>query len=117
MSFSVERAHRVPSRPLPAGEPPRPFLILLLNQRDRDLNLRRATLLKEVTFNGTKVMFFPDFTPEIQKQRAKFQDVKKRLQTLQLSSPMLHPAKLRVEANAVAHFFDKPQSAMAGQEL
>lgn len=27
MLFSVERAHRVPSRPLPAGSPPRPFLI------------------------------------------------------------------------------------------
>lgn len=49
-------------------------------------------------FNGTKNMFFPDFSPEIQKQRAKFQVVKKGVRTLQLSYSMQYPAKLRIEA-------------------
>lgn len=55
MTFSVERAHRVPARPVPLGSPPRPFLVRLLNNHNRDLILPRVRLQKEVSFNGTKV--------------------------------------------------------------
>lgn len=34
--YAVERAHRVPMRPLPPGAPPRPVLIKLLHFKDRD---------------------------------------------------------------------------------
>lgn len=91
----MKRAHQVPSRPLPAGAPPRPFLIRLLNQQDRDFILRRVRLLKEVLFNGTKVMFFPDFSTDVKKQHVKFQDVKKKTADLATG----------VVANEVAHFF------------
>lgn len=43
-TYVVERAHRVPTgnRPPPHGAPPRPFLVYLLNYRDRDMILAEA---------------------------------------------------------------------------
>lgn len=38
--FAIERAHRVLTRPLPPGAPPRPILLKLLHYCDRDSILR-----------------------------------------------------------------------------
>lgn len=52
--FAIERAHRVPTRPLPPGAPPRPILLKLLHFRDRDLLLRAAREKGELAINGHK---------------------------------------------------------------
>ncbi|XP_018425358.1 PREDICTED: LINE-1 type transposase domain-containing protein 1 [Nanorana parkeri] len=109
--FAVERAHRVPSRPLPPGNPPRPMLIRLLNYRDKERILRKARDMGEISLAGSKIMLFPDFSQEVQRRRAKFMDVKKRLQHLHLSYSMIYPARLRVIAAGETHFFDNLSQA------
>lgn len=109
--FTVERAHRVPLRPLPPGAPPRPLLIKLLHFRDRDAILRKACDLADVMLNGSRISFYPDLSAEVQKRRMQFQDVKKRLCALSLSYAMLYPAKLRVVALGATHFFESPKDA------
>lgn len=109
--YAIERAHRVPMRPLPPGAPPRPVLIKLLHFQDRDVILRKARDLTETKINGSRISFYPDFSAEIQKRRLQFQDVKRRLRTLQISYAMLYPAKLRVAALGATHFFESSKDA------
>lgn len=110
--FAVERAHRVPTRPLPPGAPPRPVLVKVLHYRDRDIILRKARELSDVRLEGNKVAFYPDFSVNVQKRRAQFLDVKRHLRNLGLSYAMLYPAKLRVVANDSTQFFEHPKDAV-----
>lgn len=48
---------------------------------------------------------------EVQKLRAQFDEVKRRLRALQVSYAMLYPAKLKVVAKGDIHFFDTPKAA------
>ena len=109
--FAVERAHRVPARPPAPGGPPRPMLAKLLHYRDRETVLRQARERANIQHNGTRVSFYPDFSAEVQRRRAKFFDVKRRLRQLQLSYAMLYPAKLRVIVEGQAQFFDSAKDA------
>ena len=61
--------------------------------------------------DNAKISCFPDFSAELQKQRAKFIDIKRRLRALDIKYAMLYPSKLRVEALGSVHFFDLPSSA------
>lgn len=110
--FAVERAHRVPTRPLPPGAPPRPVLVKVLHFKDRDIILRKARELSDIRLDGNKIAFYPDFSVNVQKRRAQFHDVKRRLRDLELSYAMLYPAKLRVVANGTTHFFENPKDAI-----
>lgn len=110
--FAVERAHRVPSRPLPPGNHPRAFLFKLLNYKDRDAILSKARTMSGVmAIDDSKISLFSDFSAELQKQQAKFTDFKKRLRAFNLQYAMLYSARLRVVALGEIHFFDHPASA------
>lgn len=111
--FAIERAHRVPMRPLPPGHPPRAILARVLNCRDRDIILRRARDLPNLSVNGARVSIFPDFSSEVQKRRMRFLDVKKRLRSLGLPYAMMYPAKLRVVVEGEALFFETVAGAVA----
>lgn len=76
--FTVQRAHRVPAHPLPPGNSLRFFLFKLLNHKDRDVILSKArNLSSTLVIDNSKVSLFTDFSAELQKQHAKFQDIKK----------------------------------------
>lgn len=111
--FAVERAHRVPMRPPPPGNPPRAILARILNCRDRDVILRKARDVADLNVNGARVSIFPDFSSEIQKRRMRFTDVKRRLRALELPYAMLYPAKLRVVVDGEAKFFETAAGAAA----
>lgn len=109
--FAIERAHRVPLRPLPPGAPPRAMLIKLLYFRDREAIIRAAREKGNILFNGNGITIFPDFSVATQKQRATFLVIKRRLRDLQLPYSMLYPARLRVIHQGKAHFFTDPKEA------
>lgn len=109
--FSVERAHRVPLRPPPPGGNDRPFLLKLLHYKDRDSILRLARQKPNMEIQGARVSIYPDFSAAVQKQRAKYTEVKKRLRALSVIYSMLYPAKLRVVAEGTVHFFENPMMA------
>lgn len=71
-SFAVELAHRISTQFHKPGSTPRIFLICLLNYRDKENILQRARALKDIRYNGSKIMFFPDFFPQVQKCRVHF---------------------------------------------
>lgn len=111
-TFVVERAHRVPPTPPIPGNPPRPFLLRLLNYRDRDRILAAARDKQELRFNNAK-MLFPDCSPEVQQRCRSFTEVRKRLRDMGLKFSLLYPSKLRVVDGDRAHFFVDPEAAMS----
>lgn len=64
-----------------------------------------------MVIQGSKISIYPDFSAAVQKQRAKFADVKKRMRAIPIIYSMLYPAKLRVVADGSVHFFESPNMA------
>lgn len=109
--FIIERAHRIPTRALPPGAPVRPFIIKVLNYRDRDTILAAARKKGTVTYENARLSFYPDFTADVQKKRRQFTSVRSRLRELGLKYAMLYPTKLRVQVRDRAWFFNTPEEA------
>lgn len=110
--FVVERAHRVPTRAMPPGAPPRPVLARILHYKDRDTILRAARDIPDIRIDNGKISIFPDFSAEVQRRRLQFFDVKKRLRALQLPYAMLYLARLRVAAPTGSQFFESAKQAV-----
>lgn len=106
--FSIVRAHRVPFRAPPAGGFPRPLLIRFLNYKDKVSLMRKTREAGNIFFNGSKISFYSDFSPDLQKLRAEFIQSKRTLQKFKLTYALLYPAKLRVNALGGTQFFDSP---------
>ena len=115
-AFTIERAHRVPFKPPPTGGRPRSMLLKFLNYRDKESLLRKSREMGEVFFEGSKVSFYPDFSPQLQKRRAGFLEVKRKMQRAKLPYALLYPARLRVAALGMTLFFDKPEDAALWME-
>lgn len=64
--------------------------------------------------DNSRISLFPDFSAELQKRPATFNDVKKLLRELNVQYGMLYPARLRVTALGTTHFFDRPTAAAQG---
>ena len=110
--FMVERAHRILFR-LPKPEaPPRPFLIRLLNYRDRDQILSTAGIRADIQYDNTKLLFFPDYPWEIQQQRREYTEIRRRLREKGLKYSLLYPSKLRVTDGIHTLFFETPTQAV-----
>lgn len=109
--FAVERAHRMPSTRGPPGTPPRTFIFRLLNFRDRDLILREARKVGELRTENAKIMLFPDYSVETQRQRRTFDQVKAQMRVKGLKYSMLFPARLRVVDGETTKFFTSPEEA------
>lgn len=110
--FSVEQAHRVAARSPSLGEHlrSRTFIFKVLNYKDRNTILQRARQLADIRMNGLKIRFFRDFSANVQRQRAGFMDVKRRLRQMDFSYAMLFPAKLKVMTQDKTLFFTSPDS-------
>lgn len=106
--FAIERAHRIAPRvPHPGGQP-RPLIVKILFFRDKVTILQKAREMKNILYNGARISLYPDFSPELQRQRAKFVECKRSLQRHGLRYALLYPARLRVIANGEVKFFNDP---------
>ena len=109
--FAIERAHRVPARRPPPGQPPRVVIAKILHFRDRDLILRMARKHGPYTIENSKVSIFPDYTLSVQKQQASFLAVKRELRNAGIQYALLFPARLRLMLDGESHFYSSPQEA------
>lgn len=108
-TFAIERAHRIAPRTSTPGGHPRPFIFKLLCFRDKVTILQKARELRNIQHNGARISIYPDFSPELQRQRAKFGDCKRKLQQLRVNYALLYPARLRVMALGEVRFFSTPK--------
>lgn len=96
LMFSIERAHKVPACSPSPGAPPRPLLARQLNSRDGDAILQAARCKGHIMYNNSNITIFPVFSAALQKVRATFTSMKKRLRNLNIHNSMFFPARLRV---------------------
>lgn len=93
----IEQAHRIGRLPTSDQRFPRVLIMKFMNLRDRQRVMDAARERKTVMFQQHKVMFFPDFSVEVRKQRRQFDDVKRRLRALNIEYRLRYPAKLAVK--------------------
>lgn len=110
--FTLERAHRVPFRPPPPGCPPRSLLVKMLYYKDRVTILNKAREMGNILYNGTSVSIYPDFSPDLQKWRSRFGEIKRKLQHLKVTYALLYPARLRVTTLGEILSFDTPEGVV-----
>uniref|UniRef100_A0A8C3A0C1 L1 transposable element RRM domain-containing protein n=1 Tax=Cyclopterus lumpus TaxID=8103 RepID=A0A8C3A0C1_CYCLU len=66
------------------GIRPRTILVKFQTYRDRDRVMNAARLKDRIKVDGGRVMFFPDFSTEVQRQRKLFDGVKQSLRQMHL---------------------------------
>ncbi|KAI2645493.1 LINE-1 retrotransposable element ORF1 protein [Labeo rohita] len=89
----IERAHRIGRLSTKSQQYLRVLIMKFLNFRDWQRVIQAAREMGIVKYQEHKVMFFPDFSV-VRKQRKQFNDVKKRLQVLNVPYRFVYPAKL-----------------------
>lgn len=115
----IERAHRTPTGP-PGGATarhgdrvrPRPILIKLLNFQDK-IKVLRLARDKELTFNGSRIFIYPDFSAELTRKRRSFDAVKRRLRELNIKYSLRYPSTLCVTVNGELQQFTCHKAAEA----
>ena len=106
--FSIERAHRVPFKPPQEGERPRPLLFKFFYYGDKVTLLQKARGMGDIMYNGARISFCPNFSPDLQKRRAEFMPIKRTLQQHKVVYALQYPARLRVTALGRTFFFNSP---------
>lgn len=70
--------------------------------------VRRAGELK---FQNANLLFFPDYSVEVQKLRRSFDHVKASLRAWSIKYSILFPARLGVQDGETVRFFTSPRDA------
>lgn len=104
--FVIERAHRVPSRAPPPGGHPRSVIMKMLNYKDKVTLMQKAREMGDIFYNGAKISLYPDYSPDLQKHRAAFMEIRRSLQNHKITYALLYPARLCIMALGITHFFD-----------
>lgn len=115
--FSVERAHRLPARPLQQGRPARPFIVRILDYKDRDLLLRKARDKAPISYENKTISLYPDYTLSVQKVTASFLAAKRQLREHNLKYALLFPARLKVIHDQKSLFFESPEEVIEWLEI
>lgn len=66
---------------------------------------------EEIKADGYRLLFFPDISASLAKQRATFRDIKAKLYTAGITFSLHPPARLCVTFNGDKHFFNTPEAA------
>lgn len=108
----LDRAHRTLAPKPAAGQRPRAVLVRFLRYQDKERVLRWARLQKDdIKFNSNKILFFPDMSASLAKQRATFKDIKAKLYAAGITFSLHYPARLCITVNGNKHLFDSPAAA------
>lgn len=84
---------------------PRVMIAKFLNYRDKERVMNPARVKKDTLFQNHRVMFCPDLSAEVNKQRRQFAEVKRKLRAKGLQYGFIFPARLRVTVNGQSHVF------------
>ena len=113
----VDRAHRIGPAPAAsaagAGQRPRPrvFIAKIHRYQDRERILRLCREKGELLYNGTRLHIFPDYSPEVLKQRQAFSSVIKMFREANVKTSLRFPAKLHVDVKGKTTIFIDPETA------
>lgn len=96
--FAIERAHRVPTRINTSSSCPRPLIMKLFSYRDKIVLMQKAREKGDIFYKDIRISIYPDYSPDLQKKRAGFVEIKRSLRNMKISYALLYPARLRIDA-------------------
>lgn len=83
----------------------------MLNYQYRDSVLAAAHTMPEITYENAKLLFFPDFSQEVQCCRKSFTEVRRRFREKGIGFGLLYPSRLRITDGDRTRFFDTLEAA------
>lgn len=107
----IDRAHRTLAPRPTNGERPRAIVVRLHYYTDRQKILDLGKAKGRLTYKGDQVYIFPDMSPEVSRQRAAFNPVKRKLREAKVTYSLFYPARLAVSLDGMRHSFDSPKAA------
>uniref|UniRef100_H3A9T6 L1 transposable element RRM domain-containing protein n=1 Tax=Latimeria chalumnae TaxID=7897 RepID=H3A9T6_LATCH len=110
-SLDIEQAHRSLGPRPTAGQRPRPFIIKLLHYQTRELLLKAAWDMKSPTWEGQKILIFPDISKNLQEKCKLFLPIKKQLQLRGIKYGIFYPATLKITYQGTTESFTSPEEA------
>ena len=114
-TLEMQRAHRIPTGPprreQREGGQPRPVIINFLRYQVKEEILRAAREKGQIVWQGSKLMFFPDFSKKTMERRASFKQVKSDLRNRGVEYMLRFPATLEIKHDGARHRFTSPEEA------
>lgn len=98
--IKIERAHRSLGLRPSDTEPPRSIIVRFMDYTVKEAVLRQAWTQKQVTFQGKTIFFDQDYSPEVQKKRARLRTVIKQLKEKGVRARCRFPAQLRIDLDS-----------------
>lgn len=112
LDIKIERAHRsLQSKPTDPAAPPRSVIVRFLDTAVKDIVLQQAWSQGKVMFQNKRIFFDQDYSPELQKKRAKVHAVVKQLKQRGIQAKCLYPARLKVKMDSGEKTFSSLISA------
>uniref|UniRef100_A0A3Q1CAE9 L1 transposable element RRM domain-containing protein n=1 Tax=Amphiprion ocellaris TaxID=80972 RepID=A0A3Q1CAE9_AMPOC len=103
--LEIQRAHRVPTGPPRReqrdGGQPRPAMVNFLRYQLKEEILRAAREKGQIIWQGTRLMFFPDFSRRTMERRASFKQVKLDLRNWGAEYTLRFPATLEIRGRPI----------------
>ncbi|KAK7879880.1 hypothetical protein WMY93_033456 [Mugilogobius chulae] len=93
----IERAHRALGLKPADSNPPRSIIVRFLDYTVKEAVLRKAWMQKQVVFQGKTIYFDQDYSPEVQRKRARLRGVIKQLKDKGIQAKCRFPAQLRID--------------------
>ena len=109
---ALERAHRIGKKPEKSGVPPRPFVVCFHRFQEKERMLQWARQ-HTATYRNATLRIYPDYSVNLSRRRAEFNDVKQALYQKGIKFQLLYPAVLRVTHDGNTFKFNTPEEAKA----
>ncbi len=82
-----------------------------LNYKDKVRVQDAARRTGKILYKDRQVMLFPDVSAELHERHRKFDEVKRKLQELNIQYGIVFPAQLKVTNGGRSHYFNTPSEA------
>lgn len=108
----IDRAHRV-LRSRSDDSHPRAFILKFHYFHEWEDVIRKAAQLKSITFNGQRILIFPDYPPAVVKQRARFNRARELLRDKpEVRYGFQYPACFRITHSGKELYYTNPKEAI-----
>lgn len=100
LDIKIERAHRsLAAKPKDVTAPPRSIIVRFLDAAVKDTIIKQAWSQGPVLFQGKRIYFDQDYSPDLQQKRMRVHEVVKQLKKKNIQARCLYPAQLRIKLN------------------
>lgn len=109
----ADRAHRIAAmRKNSTDNRPRPLIVRIHHFQTKERILKLAREASGVSFRGSEIHIFPDFSADVSRRRAAYIPVKSQLKKAGFNYRMLFPAKLQItDQDGQKQVFLSPEEA------